>query len=112
VPGDDRLGLTIINADFQSVHTSRSHTQKIRSVGLSLSCLGPERRKTVSCCRRAMFSSLSSAELLNIDARARTALNKVCVADQRNRRKSINFNDYRSIRVFWMDSQGRTPRSL
>jgi hypothetical protein len=41
---------------------------------------------------------------LNIEASARTALSKACVADQRNRRKSINFNDYRSIRVFWMDN--------
>jgi hypothetical protein len=73
-------------------------------VGLSFSRVGAERRNTVSCCRKAMFSSRSCAELLNIEARARTALNKACVADQRNRRKSINFNDYRSIRVFWMDS--------
>jgi hypothetical protein len=44
--------LTIISADFQSVHTTRSQTQKIPSVGLSFSRLGAERRKTVSCCRK------------------------------------------------------------
>jgi hypothetical protein len=52
---------------------------------------GAERRKTVSCCRKAMFSSRSCAELLNIEASAPTAATKACVADQRNRRKSINF---------------------
>jgi hypothetical protein len=97
--------LTIISADFQSVHANRSQTQKIRSVGLSFSRLGAERRKTVSCCRKATFSSRSCVELLNIEARAPTAVNKACIADQRSRRESINFNDYRSIRVFWMDTQ-------
>jgi hypothetical protein len=44
---------TIIRADFQSPHTHRSQTQKIRSAPISFSRLGAERRKTVNCCRKA-----------------------------------------------------------
>src|SRR3954452_22711317 len=60
---------TIIRADFQSPHTHRSHTQKIRSTRVSFSRLGAERRKTVSCCRKARFSRRSWAEVLNIEVR-------------------------------------------
>ena len=40
--------LTIIRADFQSAHTFRTHTRKIRSAGVSFSRLGAERRNTAS----------------------------------------------------------------
>src|SRR6266849_9959295 len=57
--------LTIIRADFQSPHTRRNQTQKIRSAGVSFNRLGAERRKTASCCRKARFSSRSWLEVLN-----------------------------------------------
>jgi hypothetical protein len=42
------LSVTIIRTDFQSPHTRRNQTQKIRSAGVSFNRLGAERRKTVS----------------------------------------------------------------
>jgi uncharacterized UPF0160 family protein len=69
VPSNDRFRFDDHQRGFQSVHTNRSQTQKIRSVGLSFSRLGAECRETVSCCHKAMFSSRSCAELLNIEAR-------------------------------------------
>jgi hypothetical protein len=61
---------TIIRAVFQSLHRRRSQTQKIRSAGVSFSRLGAERRRTISYCRKARFSSCSWAEVLNIEVRA------------------------------------------
>jgi len=77
--------LTIIRADFQSAHTRCNQTQKIRSVGVNFNRLGADRRNTVSCCRRARFSSRSCAEVLNIEARAPSAVNRCGCADRRNR---------------------------
>src|SRR4051812_21416637 len=57
VPGDALLGLDDHQSGFHSHQTRRSKTQKIRSAGVSFSRLGAERRKTMSCCRKAMFSS-------------------------------------------------------
>src|SRR3954468_6227802 len=97
--------LTIIRADFQSPHTRRSQTQKIRSARVSFSRLGAERRKTVSCCRKARFSRRSWAEVLNIEVRTSSTANRRCCARQKSKYKSINFNDYRSIGIFWTDSR-------
>jgi len=77
--------LTIIRADFQSAHTRCNQTQEIRSVGVNFNRLGADRRNTVSCCRRARFSSRSWAEVLNIEARAPNAVNRCGCADRRNR---------------------------
>src|SRR4029450_12312822 len=55
--------LTIIRAGFQSHHTRRSQTQKIRSAGVNFSRLGAERRNTASCCGKAMFSGHSCADV-------------------------------------------------
>jgi hypothetical protein len=74
--------LTIIRADFQSAHTRRSQTQKIRSAGVSFNRLGAERRNTASCCRNAMFSSRSWAEVLNIEARAPSTVKRLSRANR------------------------------
>src|SRR4051812_35771538 len=99
------LALTIIRTDFQSPHTRRSHTQKIRSARVSLSRLGAERRKTVSCCRKARFSKRSWAEVLNIEVRTSSTASRRCCARQKRRGKSIKFNDYRSFGIFWTDNR-------
>jgi hypothetical protein len=98
---------TIRRADFQSAHRHRSHTQKIRSAGISFSRFGAERRSTASCCRQARFSSRSWAEVLTIEARASNTVDRVRHADQRSKWKSINFNDYRWIRILWRHSRRR-----
>src|SRR4051812_19626591 len=82
--------LTMIKADFQSVHTHRSQTQKIRSADVSFRRLGADRCKTPSCCRKARFSSRSWAELLHREARAPTMVNRRCRADYTSQSKSIN----------------------
>jgi hypothetical protein len=93
--------LTMIRADFQSAHTRRRQTQKIRSADVSFSRCGAERRSTASCCRKARFSSRSWAEVLTIEARASNPVDRVRHADQKSKWKSINFNDYRWIRILW-----------
>src|SRR5947208_9073331 len=77
--------LTIIRADFQSPHTRRSQTQKIRSARVSFSRLGAERRKTVSCCRKARFSRRSWAEVLNIEVRTSSTAASRCWTRQKRR---------------------------
>jgi hypothetical protein len=77
--------LTIIRTDFQSLHTRRNQTQKIRSAGISLRRFGADRRKTVSCCRNARFSSRSWAEVLSIEVRAPSTENRRFWADQRSK---------------------------
>ena len=52
-----------------------------------------------------MFSSRSWAEDLNIEARPPSTINSDCHLSQRSSWKSINSNHYRSIRIFWRDSQ-------
>jgi hypothetical protein len=96
---------TIIRADFQSRHTRGSQTEKIRSAAVSFSRLGTERRKTVSCCRRARFSSRSWAEVLNIAVRVPSTANRRSCARQKSRWKSINLKDYRSTGILWRDNQ-------
>src|SRR5262249_54180784 len=86
--------LTIIRADFQSLHTRRNQTQKIRSAGVSFNRFGAE-RKTASCCRKARFSSRDWAEGLSIEVRApskagedvilKRTVNRRCCADQRSK---------------------------
>src|SRR5215467_3035948 len=61
--------LTIISEDFQSLHTRRNQTQKIRSAGVSFRRFGADRRKTASCCRKARFSSRDWAEVLSIEVK-------------------------------------------
>src|SRR5688500_16223829 len=96
--------LTIIRGDFQSAHIRRSAIQKKRSAGVNFSRFGAERRKTASGYRKAMFSNRSCADVLNIDAMAPNTAKSRCRAYQRNKWKSVIFNDYRSIRVFWRDN--------
>jgi hypothetical protein len=62
--------LMIIRVDFQPAHTRCTQTRKMRSVGVSYNRLGADRRKTVSCCRRARFSSRGWGEVLNIECRS------------------------------------------
>jgi hypothetical protein len=97
--------LTIIRTDFQSTHSLRSQTQKIRSAAVSLSRLGADLRKTASCCRKARFSSRSAAEVFNIKTRAPSTVNRTCRAEVRSELRLINLNDYRSIQIFWRDSR-------
>jgi len=85
MPGDNGFRLDIIRADFQSLHTRRNQTQKIRSAGVSRRRLGADRRKTASCCRKARFSSRSWAEVLSIEVRAPSTVNRRCRADQRSK---------------------------
>src|SRR5687768_271172 len=77
--------LTIIRADFQSSHKSRSQTQKIRSAGVTFSRLGAERRNTASWWRKAMFSRRSRADVLNTDATKPNTADQRCRADEKNR---------------------------
>jgi hypothetical protein len=53
-------GLTITNADRQSLHTQHSHAQRSLSADVSLGRF-TERRKTPSWCRSAMFYNWSAA---------------------------------------------------
>src|SRR6201987_36719 len=55
--------LTIIRADFQSLHTRRNQTQKNRSAGGSFNRFGVDRRKTASCCRPS--DSIQSLEVIS-----------------------------------------------
>src|SRR5215813_4125140 len=75
--------LDIIREDFQSLHTRRNQTQKIRSAGVSVRRFGADRRKTASCCRKARFSSRSWAEVLSIEVRVPSTVNRRCCTDQR-----------------------------
>src|SRR5437763_4277541 len=59
MPRDEGLGFDDHQDTFQSPHTRRNQTHKIRSAPVSFSRLGVERRKTVSCCRKARFSKRS-----------------------------------------------------
>jgi len=77
--------LTIIRADFQSLHTRGNQTQKIRSAGVSFNRFGADRPKTASCCRKARFSSRNWAEVLSIEVRAPSTVNRRCCADQRSK---------------------------
>ena len=60
----------------------RRQTQKILSAGVSYNCLGADRRKTTSWCRKARFSSRNWAEVLSIEVRAPSTVNKHCCADK------------------------------
>ncbi len=46
---------------------------------------GADLRKTPSCCRKARFSSRSSAEVFNIETRVPTTVSKTCRAAVRRK---------------------------
>jgi hypothetical protein len=94
-------GLTIIRADFQLPQTRRKHTQKTRSTRVSFSCFGAERRSTPSGCRKARFSSRSSAEVLNNEGKTPTTVNSCWTVNHKRKQYVINLNDYRRNGIFW-----------
>ena len=81
IPDLPRHASTIIRAEVHSRHTRRNQTQKMRSAGVSFRRFGADRRKTMSCCRKATFSSCSWAEVLSIEVRAPSTVNRRCCAD-------------------------------
>lgn len=85
MPGDNCFGLDDHQGGFP-VATHAPQPDPEESVrGHQLQPFRSRRRKTVSCCRRARFSSRSWVEVLNIEARAPSAVNRCCCADRRNR---------------------------
>src|SRR5215467_12969720 len=102
--GDNGSALTIVRADFQSLHTRRNQTQKIRSAGVSFNRFGAERRKTASCCRKARFSSRNWAEVLSIEGEGAEHGEQ---ASLRRPMEQMNVDQLQRLqidRIIWRDS--------
>ncbi len=85
MPSDNCVGFYDHQDRFPVAPQAPNQTQKIRSAGVSLSRLGADLRKTPSCCRKARFSSRSSAEVFNIETRVPTTVSKTCRAALRRK---------------------------
>src|SRR5262245_42705060 len=86
MPGDNGFSLD----DHQggcpvAPHASQPDPRRFDQRASVSTVFGAERRKTASCCRKARFSSRNCAEVLSIEVRAPSTVNRRCCADQRSK---------------------------